>query len=274
MTNRYLLKELVTIAGIPEIQASIMNAKAHRLGIEDKPLPYIISKTGAMSAAAADNLNNLKRSYPQRGDNSPMSTQKGNPGVLDKKYKLSNYSSVDDCVNGPNGLVSLGVDSDRAKTECNSYFSDGKMSDKNTVSGNHLLQTVKTSKTINVHSAANNDWITYGQNARSKGDIEPEEVPAWAATMIGGPPNLIKSSSTNRIKSASEIGDNVLYNYMQARQISHRDDIKGVPVNLELEEMIQKKANLLATKSEIHRLKNAKREAVDPRPAWLICLED
>jgi hypothetical protein len=230
----------------------------------------------------------LKRTYNQRGDNSSMSTQKGNPGIKDPKYDLSAYGSVDDCVNGPSGLVALGVDSSTALSECQSYFQIDASSDagkktakhanqetyytsisaagKHTSSGQKkVFESVKqTSRHINVHNAS----------------VEPEiEVPSWAETMIGGPPNLIKSGSTNRVKSASQQQKDQMYEYMRARQISHPDDdVNGVPYNAEMEQLIHERGEYLNDIQEIlynRKIKSgAVKKPVDPRPAWLICLED
>jgi hypothetical protein len=260
--------------GYNKFRAAAICDCAGRFGISHMAPIDVVGKVGGLVQAQYEyraDVEPLKRTYNQRGDNSPASSEKSNPGVVDKKYDLSNYQTVSECASS---LESLGVDADRATLECNSYFDNGKMSDKNTVSGNHLLQTVKTSKTINVHSTANNDWITYGQNARSKdgSDIEPEEIPAWSMVQIGGPPNLIKSSSTNRIKSASEQQKDQMYAYMRARQISHPDDVNDVPYNAEMEQLIHERGEYLNDIQDIlenRKIKSgAVKKPVDPRPKW------
>jgi hypothetical protein len=279
-----LCPELIDVMGYNKYKSAAICDEAGRQKISNYPIIDVVGQVGGLVQAQYEyraDVEPLKRTYNQRGDNSPASSEKSNPGVVDKKYNLSNYQTVSECASS---LESLGVDSDRASLECNSYFDNGKMSDKNTVSGNHLLQTVKTSKTLQVHNAANRtdiimDSIKIGQSARAKdgSDIEPE-VPAWAQTMIGGPPNLIKSSSTNRIKSASEQQKDQMYAYMRAKQITHRDDVNGVPYNEEMEQLIHERGEYLNDIAEIldnRKIKSGKVEKKPNRyegvPAWAIC---
>jgi hypothetical protein len=121
----------------------------------------------------------LKRSYNQRGDNSPVS--KGPGGVLDKQFPISGYETYSQCVEGM--INDLSIDRSRAETECATHFGGAETSSdvgKKTAAAkrNHLLQTVKTSKTINTHNANRTDIlmdsIKIGQSARAKdgSDIE------------------------------------------------------------------------------------------------------
>ena len=165
----------------------------------------------------------MKRSYPQRGDNSPAS--KGPGGVIDKQFPVSGYENYSQCVEG---LVNdLSLDCTSAENECATHFGGAETSSgagKKTAN-RKTYPTMKTSKVIQVHSARKlaMEGIEYGQHLKSA-EVEPE-VPAWAETMIGGPPNL-RSGSTN-IRSAREKGDLMIRNYIMARQIGHRDDVNG-----------------------------------------------
>src|SRR5207247_8599267 len=71
-------------------------------------------------------IKNLYKKTPKdlRGDNEPMSTEKGNPGVTDKNYDLSQYldkaSSIEDLVSSQNLLLAV------ATQQCESQFGPGR----------------------------------------------------------------------------------------------------------------------------------------------------
>jgi hypothetical protein len=123
---------LIRIAKVKPALAAIMCDEAKKMGIANQPLAYILKHVGGKSAAtydvikaAQDSQNKILKAIAIT-DNNPMpSTEPGNTAQPNKTYPVSQYSDIDDCVNGPNGLVSLGLDSSRALQECQSYFAVG-----------------------------------------------------------------------------------------------------------------------------------------------------
>jgi hypothetical protein len=223
----------------------------------------------------------LKRSYNQRGDNSPAS--KGPGGVLDKQFPISGYENYSQCVEGM--INDLSIDRSRAETECATHFGGAETSSDvgKKTANRKTYPTMKTSKTIQVHNANRRDVlmdsIAIGQGAKAKdgSDIEPE-VPAWSQTMIGGPPNLIKSSS--HIKSAKEEKENAINNYIRFHETQHRDSINYVERDPMMEKLIHEHSEYKADIAEIlenRKIKSGKVEKPKDRysdlPFWAIALD-
>ncbi len=281
LKHHCLTNDLIKVAKLEPKLASAVCDEAHEHlsdhTIAGMSLHGIIRDFGGAAAANVEMKQaaypeELKRTYPETGSNSPRSTEKSNTGKPDIKVPVSGYESYSQCVEGM--INDLSVDRSRAETECATHFGGAETSSNAGKKTANRKTAMKTSKTIQMHNAsANMEGIAYGRHLRSK-DVEAEiEIPSWAAaTMIGGLPNL---RSGSRIRSAREQGDDMLYAYMQAREISHPDDVSGnVEYNPQIEEMIQKKAALLETYAEIHRLKQAAKKTVQEefkKPAWAIC---
>lgn len=145
-------------------------------------------------------------------DNS--SNSKGPGGVPDKKYDLSTYGSVDDCVNGPNGLVSLGVDSSRALSECQTYFQVGTTGGKNASRGK-----------------ATYDGIAYGRNLKDTGDLISRQTKEYYSNVCSAGSRNASVSNSNEIEVPSYItlsGDEYVRKFKSMVAANSSNNLKGL----------------------------------------------
>jgi hypothetical protein len=183
-------------------------------------------------------------------DNSENSKEPGNSGVPDKQVPISEYEDLAGCTKR---YTDMGVSEGLARSQCESQLSKSK-------GGRKTYPTVKTSETF----------------ATSSGSVSEEiEIPGWAQTMIGGPPNLLPSRNTSNIRSAKEDRDHEINMYIQARTISHPDSLNKDEADERLERLVYERGNELANKAEQHRLRQAAKKPVEvEKPYWAYALFD
>ena len=74
------------------------------------------------------------------------------------------------------------------------------------------------------------------------------------------------NTSTTRLKSAKEERDHMTYMYQLHRSMSnHPESTNYVAGDLQLEKLVEQKAERLAREAETRRIKSGKKEPVDPR---------
>lgn len=228
-------------------------------------------------------------------DNSQNSKGPGGKGVVpDKQYAISNYESVDDCINGPTGLVSLGVDTNRARQECESYFGDKlSNSEQKTVGGASWVTPKIESKPCALMQRGEGKRLAVANKLKSASEriaaetkarysqasgktmnanVNSNRVPAWVKISNIDVSHLHNATSTTNIKSAKEEREDGMYNYMITQMGNHKDSVNYVPPNLELENMIYQKGEGLRQAAQTHRVKSGKREynPYSDMPAWYI----
>jgi hypothetical protein len=141
---------------------------------------------------------NLKRTYSQRGDNSPPSKEPGAEGVPDKYPDPSTYSSYSDCVDD---LTSnYHVDSGVAANFCKSVNPDENQSGPKTAV-----------RKVNHGFGGGSSVIKTTIPQRGTVKQASTEIPVWAKLMTGitHSENLDMGTATN-VRSASY--DNPIYN--------------------------------------------------------------
>jgi hypothetical protein len=213
-------------AGFSNIVSDSMCKQAHRYGINPNLSPGQI-------------LNIIKAKHAQTDipfkDNSTNS--KGPGGVPDKKFPESSYGNdLDSCITS---LTSIGVDSIRAKEECETQYAG-----KGSRGGN---------------------WYN------TQGKAKNASIPAHIVVSGGDVGHLVNTTSTTNIKSAKEQREHEIDMYQLHRSMAnHVDSETYVPVDLRLEKLVEQRGRELRTINEIRRIRSGAVEKKDVRPAWMI----
>ncbi len=269
MTHRFhngcLTDKLIRIAKMSPKQASSLCSIAHAhlspLQIASLPLPAVMSKFGAEAAAQID----MKNAASDFQDNNQNSKDPSDSGVPDKKYPISQYATKQDCINDL--VQNLSIDSQAAERECSNQFGPGS----GTKGGNWYTSAAPKGNPVpvTVHSGSGNriavmnassnrinqetrDYYSQKGKAMNASVTNSNEVPSWIVATNGNTNHLVNTTSNTHLRGAS------LDKHIEYMQAIH-------------EPIAETLSNRAERRNNQARIRNAKKEEVDNRPAWAIC---
>jgi hypothetical protein len=247
----------------PKVQSCIDKLKMSNPNMKDIDLIRICDsnyesetqetlKKGREPTSTTSAAEDLNRTYKSMGFNSPPSTEKGLTYVPDKKYDLSHYQTVNECIDK---MAEIGID---GKDICQSYFNNdssdaGKYTAKQKnakVALDGILYGQKNNpKLMNASKRINEETKSHYNKVVKNANVPPNEIDVPSFIIFHGDKNLeenykrqIKSASTTQIKSAAQEREDTIYMYETLRNMTHADEFKRNP---EIEKMIQEKGNQL-----------------------------